>query len=128
MFNVTDKVEGFKKKLLIWKSRMEEKVFDMFPLFDRIAQSSSTDKIDEMSKIVTDHLSALAGKFNEYFPTDPRKGNLWILNPFESDVEKDCTNLPIDLANELADLSSDSGLKLKWSQMSVPEFWIYCPQ
>ena len=54
---------------------------------------------------------------------------VWIINPFESNniyVEKDCTNLPIDLANELADLSSDSGLKLKWSQTPVPEFWIYC--
>uniref|UniRef100_A0A3B4Y6R1 HAT C-terminal dimerisation domain-containing protein n=1 Tax=Seriola lalandi dorsalis TaxID=1841481 RepID=A0A3B4Y6R1_SERLL len=83
IFLVADKVQAFKRKLALWTKRAQEKRMDMFPLFDSVSQ----------------HLSQLAEKFDEYFPEDPREGHL-------------------------LEVSTDSTLKLQWGKLDLGSFWI----
>ena len=58
------------------------------------------------------HLIQMSLKFDLHFPEDPRPGNLWILDLFTVDSEKEDMALPLELENELIDHSEDSTLKL----------------
>ena len=63
-------------------------------------------------------------KFDLYFPEDPRPGNLWILNSFTVDSAKEDIALPLELENELINLSEDSTLKLQHEEVNLSTFWI----
>ena len=54
----------------------------MFLLLSEVLESSPHVNV---TNTVTNHLSQLTEKFMEYFPEDPRDGNLWILDPFSID-------------------------------------------
>lgn len=73
IFSVADKVQAFKKKLALWSKRAQEKRMDVFPLLSDILENSPHVKISDS---VSQHLSQLAEKFNEYFPEDPREGHV----------------------------------------------------
>ena len=122
VFSHADKVDGFKKKLDLWRTRVERGVFDMFPLLCQVMDNSLATNI---TPVVVEHLTSLNARFGDYFPTDPRIGNLWILDPFSLDIHSEDVNLCIELENQLSDLSSDSGLKLKFRQEPLSSFWTF---
>ena len=121
LFLVADKIEGFKKKLDLWKRMVSNKRYEMFPLLSEKLEGSPHADI---SKIIVQHLSHLSNKFNSYFPEDPRPGNLWILNPFSVNYATEDVELPSQLQNDLIELSEDSGLKQKYREVDLPCFWI----
>ena len=55
---------------------------------------------------------------------DPRPGNLWIQNPFSTNCAKEDVTLPLQLENDLIELSEDSGPKLYYQKVDLPSFWI----
>lgn len=81
----------------------------MFPHLSETLEASSHVNI---SSVITQHLSQLSQKFADYFPEDPRHGNLWILDPFSVDPASEDMALSTVLENELMELSADSSLKL----------------
>lgn len=66
IFQASDKIIGFKKKLSVWKDCVSKGVYDMFPLF-----SSMESKVDLglMDILMGAHLSQTLLKFKEYFPS-----------------------------------------------------------
>uniref|UniRef100_A0A673KQ08 HAT C-terminal dimerisation domain-containing protein n=1 Tax=Sinocyclocheilus rhinocerous TaxID=307959 RepID=A0A673KQ08_9TELE len=121
VFLVSDKIEGFKKKLILWNRRVKEGRFDMFPHLSETLEASSHVNI---SSVITQHLSQLSQKFADYFPEDPRHGNLWILDPFSVNPASEDMALSTVLENELMELSADSSLKLQLTQVDLASFWL----
>ena len=120
LFLVADKIDGFKKKIGLWKRRVNSKQFDVFPLLNETLKSS----LANISATIIQHLNQLSLKFDLYFPEDPQPGNLWILNPFTVDSTREDIALPLELENELIELSEDSTLKLLHQEVDLPAFWI----
>jgi len=61
--------------------------------------------------------------FEKYYPEneDPRRQNMWTVNPF---VEHKQTALSHEEAFQLIELSSNKGLGSTFSSMSNSKFWI----
>lgn len=121
VFLVADKIEGFKKKLVLWNRKVKDGRLEMFPLLSETLESTPHTDI---SGLIIQHLTELSQKFADYFPEDPRQGNLWILNPFSVDPASEDVALSVVLENELMELSADSSLKLQHAQVDLPSFWI----
>jgi len=122
VFLVADKIEGFKKKIILWKRRVKDKRLDIFPLLSENLES--TPHVD-ISEQIIHHLEQLLQKFDYYFPEDPRPGNLWISNPFAINSATKDVALPAELENELIELSEDSTLKLSYQEVDLASFWIH---
>ena len=101
---------------------MKDKQLDMFPLLSENVESAHHADISEQ---IIHHLAQLSQKFDYYFPEDPRPGNLWILNPFAVDSAASDVALPVELENELVELSEDRALKLKYQEVDLTLFWIH---
>lgn len=118
MLKTTDKIAAFKKKLRIWKTRVHNKCCDMFELLSGFLNENNMT-IDDLATDVFDHLSALAEYFDKYFPTDNIADYDWIRNPFCCQL----TDLTGKEEEQLAELSSDRSLKLKFQEQTLSAFW-----
>ena len=78
----------------------------------------------DITEVIIQHLSQVSIKFDLYFPADPRPGNLWIQNPFSVNCATEDATLPLQLENDLIELSEDSGLKLHYQEVDLSSFWI----
>ncbi|KAE8280227.1 Zinc finger MYM-type protein 6 [Larimichthys crocea] len=83
----------------------------------------SNDTVN-ISDSVSQHLSQLAEKFDDYFPEDPREGHMWILDPFSVDPTANDVALPSHLESQLLEVSTDSTLKLQWGKLDLGSFWV----
>ena len=109
LFLVADKIEGFKKKIDLWKKRLNNSQYETFPL---LCKNIKTSPHVNISKQIIQHLTQLSHKFDSYFSEYPRPGNLWILNPFTVNSASEDVALPSKLENELIEHFEDSCLKL----------------
>lgn len=78
-FIFMNKIDAFKKKMVMWRNMSRAANFEMFPLVSE--KISNNNQLTEyISKIIDRHLNAMTGQFGHYFPpnTDPRKNNLWV--------------------------------------------------
>lgn len=92
----------------------------MFPMLSEFFETNPELDTASTMKVIADHLDSLSKAFKDYFPDDPRKGNLWIVNPF---LKHDNT-LTLVEEEKLIELSNDLGLKALFGTVSVPKFWI----
>ena len=123
-FTMADKIEGHKRKLEAWKSRVSGDCFDMFHnLAATIIDAGEVLDVSSLRKVITEHLTNLIDRFEFYFPRedDPRIGTGWIRNPFIAST----ADLSVTLQDKLLDLSADEGLKIVFQTMtSLASFWI----
>lgn len=111
----TDKIKAFQKKLLIWKRKVTEGNLEMFPL---VSKTCLTDTLP----IIVEHLTTLEDKLSYYFPSLNIEQYDWIRNPF-MEISDDC-GLTLTEEEELAAISTDRGLKIKYTELSLENFWI----
>jgi len=93
------KTNTFKWKLALLYSREQKGVLEMFPNLREFLTNADWNK-KELFCITDINVKELAENLYRYFlpHEDPRKGNLWISNPFEADIhscnhnscEKEC--------------------------------------
>ena len=121
MFLVADKIEGFKKRVDLWKKRVNNLRYKLFPL---LWENIKTFPHMDISEQILQHLTQLLHKFDSYFPQDPRPGNLWILDPFTLNSAAVDVALSLKLEDEVIKLSEDSSLKLRYQEVDLPSFWI----
>jgi len=110
----SDKLNGFLRKMQLWKSKVEKGELEMFPL---------TVDTDICSSVVLEHLSVLEDKMKQYFPSLNVNECDWVRNPFAVTTE-DTKHLPLQEAEELAELQADRTMKLKFREETLLQFWI----
>lgn len=74
---MADKIDGQKRKLKAWKTRVSKNCFDMFHnLSTTIADAAEELNVSSVQNVVSEHLTNLAHHFEIYFPVeeDTRKG------------------------------------------------------
>lgn len=121
IFNVRDKIASFNKKLQFWISQVEQNNFDCFPTLDEFLIEINSKVDDKASKVILEHLHNLQSSLLQYFPKSP-EDNSWIKKPFV------VTSKPVGFsANDyenLIDLITDSGLKQKYNELPLNDFWL----
>lgn len=123
MFMLKNKLEAFVKKILIWKNRVESGSLEMFPFTDEYIISNNISKKDTpITKIIVNHLKDMEVHMHRYFPNDIDTQQ-WICNPFSIEMEE-INFLNLKAQEEFAELTSDTTLRLRFSQVPVHEFWI----
>lgn len=114
----SDKLNGFLRKLKIWKLQVEKKHFEMFPL------ASDADPDGEVtSDLISNHLSVLEGNMKQYFPSLTVNEFDWVRNPYAVSPDS-TTHLPLEKAEQLAELQEDRTLQLKYGELSLVKFWL----
>ena len=79
----SDKLKGFKEKIVLWKNELARESLEMFP---RSNQISVVDK-DLVLGLSQEHLALLHQKYDHYFFTINSEQCVWIRNPFSADAE-----------------------------------------
>ena len=110
----TDKIKAFQKKLHIWKSTAIKGSLEMFPLVTNTCKT-------EILPLVVEHLPTLEEKLNFYFPSLNTAQYDWIRNPFLESTSEYSLTLTEE---ELAAVSTDRGLMMKYKESSLEAFWI----
>jgi len=96
---------------------------EMFQLYsDFIIEADDYYSQNSVSDIIAAHLKMLLS-FEKYYPEhkDPRRQNMWIVNPF---VEHTDTALSHEETLQRIELSSDKELESTFNSMSNSKFWI----
>lgn len=70
------------------------------------------------------HLSLLQQKYDCYFFTINTQQYDWIRNPFSSNAEFSTEELSLPIRESFLELRNDRTLGLKFSEMSLGEFWV----
>ena len=111
----TEKIEAFKKKLALWKRRIEGGSVGNFPIFEENLGDKAISPM-VLENIVT-HLSQLETTTNKYFPHDLTFPE-WIQQPFLAEM-----NDADYLKEEFIDLQENQGFKTKFRASSLFHFW-----
>ena len=112
----TDKLVSLQRKIQIWKSRVTGGNFEMFPLVPGKFSN-------ELTPLIYDHITTLGERIDHYFPSLSSEQYDWVRNPFVQ-IAGNTSILTLKEEEELAELSSDRTLKLKYAEMFLDAFWI----
>ncbi|ROL43768.1 SCAN domain-containing protein 3 [Anabarilius grahami] len=121
ILNMYDKVCGFMKKIKLWESKCEDGDTSCFQQLNSYLSAGDVDRAP-IVQLVSTHLSRLNSEFNHYFPDiESKSAKLdWVRNPFMT--ESTDNNIPTRLQENLLDVSSNHGLKLR-GVADPPEIW-----
>lgn len=122
ILNMYDKVCGFMKKIKLWESKCEDGDTSCFQQLNSYLSAGDVDRAP-IVQLVSTHLSRLNSEFNHYFPDiESKSAKLdWVRNPFMT--ESTDNNIPTRLQENLLDVSSDRGLKMRYSETNLSQFW-----
>lgn len=122
-FFVQDKVDATIKKLERWCQKVQNKIFDPFPLMNEFLDFNDL-KVDEQTRqCVIEHLEALASNLRRYFPAID-EGKKWIQNPFHDENLKKASELTPAQEDILTELSCDSVMKNVFREKNLVSFWM----
>ena len=125
-FTMADRIDGQKRKLEAWKSRVSRDCYDMFHLLATVIDDAGEDlNIVSLRNVIKEHLINLADRFQHYFPAeeDPRIGTGWIRNPIMP--LRDDFVVSVIMEDKLLELAADEGLKRSFeTSTSLASFWI----
>ena len=82
IFKAWNKIESFKNKLKLWLNMTAEGNNEIFQSYSDIMEADYFYSQNSVSDIIAAHLKMLS--FEKYYPEheDPRRQNMWIVNPF----------------------------------------------
>lgn len=122
-FEMWNKVEAMKNKLVFWAKEADASKFEMFVLTKALLHGNAS-LLKFLKPIIVDHLTKLTQKFEDYFPQkgDPRTKNLWIVNPFLN--RKEPNLLTLSERNEL--IGKTELYDFKFFQFFVNELKLLC--
>ena len=115
------KIRGFMGKLTLWREALEQGSMNMFPLASAAPQAAIE------RAIYAEHLQTLKERFERYFPrVADIEDNDWIRDPFNQESESSNEKLTMKEREESAELRADRTLKLKFSELTLDQFWLVC--
>ncbi|GBN40806.1 Zinc finger BED domain-containing protein 5 [Araneus ventricosus] len=115
VFDATDKVEGFKKKLKYWVDYIKNGSLDCFPLTKGFGEELESDIPPDNLNEFEIHLLRLIDDFNSYFTKRLHgnlKENVWIVEPYS--ISKTPSSLTSQEYECLLDLTSDKAITSKF--------------
>ncbi|GBL69514.1 Zinc finger BED domain-containing protein 5 [Araneus ventricosus] len=125
VFDATDKVEGFKKKLKYWVDYIKNGSLDCFPLTKGFGEELESDIPADILNEFEVHLLRLTDDFNSYFPKrlhENLKENVWVVEPYS--ISKKPSSLTSQEYECLLDLTSDTAVTSKFkTEKSISDFW-----
>ena len=114
----SDKLKGFKEKIVLWKNELIRGSLEMFP---RSNQISAVDK-DLVLDLSQKHLALLHQKYDHYFFAINSEQYDWIRNSFSTDAEISTQKLSLPLKENFLQLRNDRTLRLKFRDIPLDEF------
>ncbi|GBO02164.1 Zinc finger BED domain-containing protein 5 [Araneus ventricosus] len=125
VFDATDKVEGFKRKLKYWVDCIKNGSLDCFPLTKGFAEELESDIPADILNEFEVHLLRLIDYFNSYFPKrlhENLKENVLVVEP--NSISKKPSSLTSQEYECLLDLTSDTAITSKFkTEKSISDFW-----
>jgi len=121
LLTITDKVNGFRLKVLLWKHLQRAKL-EMFPLTEK--RESPTAALCEVN--ICEYSKRLEEKLSFYFSSASTECFDWVRDPYSSAsvVRKDTTLQE----RELTELKQDRGLKQRSAGLPLDSFWFAAPK
>ncbi|XP_037115405.1 zinc finger BED domain-containing protein 5-like [Syngnathus acus] len=114
----TDKIQGFRSKVLLWEQHVESANLEMFPNTQKWQSVNRAALCETIGK----HLQSLEQKLSCYFPSLSTDCLDWVRNPYSSTaVGRDIT---FQEQEEITELRQDRGLKLRFSDVPLDSFWL----
>jgi hypothetical protein len=125
VFEASDKVQAFRKKIKFWAESMKNGILDSFPMVKEFTEQLDSDIPGDALNYFHVHLLSLLDSFNCYFPEELHKKieeQFWVVNPYSLSEKPAC--LTSQQYECLIDLTSDSAIKEKFAtKKSLSEFW-----
>ena len=122
VFDISDKIEAFIKKLSLWKNDMENVSgsSQYFTFLSTLLETKSMMLPSHLRSVFVQHLSKLDSKFYKYFPENLSDYE-WIRNPFD----QPCPSSFSEQEKEnYIDLTCDNSLKRKFNSGNPTKLWI----
>ena len=110
-----DKICTMRDKIEIWKHKVKERNFEIFPNFCNIELKF------QISSHIINHLTLLREKLQYYFPNIKCENYDWITNPF---LATSPTHLSLT-EEQLAEIKNDRCLQLIYKAGDLQKFWIH---
>ncbi len=123
-FNVQNKVEATIRKLALWAKRVDRSNCDSFENLSDFLTKENMQLPITVTNTVKEHLQGLKTQLREYCPV-PDAQCSWIENPFAGHSDETLAALSAKEQDSLLDLSSDTALKLVFSQKHLINFWLH---
>lgn len=123
VFQLYDKLNAFKMKVSTWESAVSSSETSMFSKLTEILEVCDVSL--DIQPIIKAHLTQLSDTFEVYFPkTEFTALNkcLWVRNPFFANVTT--VEMPIQLKEQLIELNTDTGLRTRFENLSLEQFWV----
>lgn len=119
-FTAYDKINSFKRKLVLFCSQIQEENLSAFPTLSSFFEENKISPLPDVVADIIVHLEALQESFNKYFSEDYSKFD-WIRNPFSGTSPNE-----LKLKESFIDLTEDSSMKDSFKEKSLINFWIGC--
>lgn len=115
--NMYDEISGFRTKLSLFKSHLEDNIFVHFPCCSKLKERYPDLVFATHIQILDDVKCEFDRRFKDFenYQTEFK----FFMGPFSFDVAK----APLNLQLELIDLQSDSALKEKYNEVGVPAIY-----
>eukprot|EP00079_Xenopus_tropicalis_P019879 XP_012810096.1 PREDICTED: general transcription factor II-I repeat domain-containing protein 2-like [Xenopus tropicalis] len=119
---MSDMITAFQRKLQLWKSQLEQDNLAHFPVCLSISTTiSGTFPCSRLATKVSRLLSEFERRFSDF--RTQHSGFDIFANPFTVDVN----NVPHHLQMEIIELQSDSGLKSRFQDVEIEDFYPLLP-
>ena len=121
IFEQSNKIAAFQKKIKLWVNHLSKDRLDMFPSACHEVQQLDTAAKNDLKKTLSAHLTKLRARFDNYFPEKYRDNDAWIRDPFRIDME--IITLPSNEEHQLVKLSCDQTMKKRFGEVTLPHLW-----
>lgn len=119
-FTASDKINSFKRKLVLFCSQVQEENLSAFPTLSSFFEENEVSPMPDVVADIIAHLEGLRESFQKYFSEDYSKVD-WIRNPFSGSAPSE-----LELKESFIDLTEDSSMKDCFKEKSLINFWIGC--
>ncbi|GFV09835.1 zinc finger BED domain-containing protein 5 [Trichonephila clavipes] len=123
MFDTSDKINAFCRKLELWSRNLKQKNLEMFENADKCVKTYKTEeqRVEVVYKTIEYHLAMLANNFKKYFFAEDNliASYEWVRDPFQNTPEEISTT-----EEEIfIDFTSSGEIKRQFCNKTLFQFW-----